>query len=149
MPSYNKVVLIGHLGRDPEIRYLPNGTSIASFSMATNDSYKDGDEWKEKTEWHRIVAFGKVAERIGEYLKKGDAALVEGKLQTRKWQDKDGTERYVTEVNAFLCNKLGGIETPTDTNQPLPKPAVKKAAPTKPSPAKPAPTPTRDDDLPF
>lgn len=97
----NKVILIGNLGADPEVRYSQNGTAIASFRMATTESWKKQDGSKEElTEWHRIVAFGRLGEICGEYLSKGSKVFVEGRLQTRKWQDRDGNDRYTTEIVA-------------------------------------------------
>jgi single-strand DNA-binding protein len=102
MASLNKVIIIGHLGRDPEMRYTPSGQPVANFSVATDESYKGKDGQKvEKSEWHRIVAWGKQAEFCGNYLAKGRLVYVEGKLETRKWTDKDtGVERYTTEIKA-------------------------------------------------
>ncbi|CAL4325480.1 Single-stranded DNA-binding protein [Buchnera aphidicola (Eriosoma grossulariae)] len=96
----NKVILIGHLGQDPDIRYMPNGNAVANITLATSDSWKDKNtgELKEKTEWHRVVLFGKPAEITGEYLKKGSQVYIEGSLHTRRWQDQNGVERYTTEV---------------------------------------------------
>jgi len=96
----NKVILIGNLGQDPEIRYMPNGGAVANLTLATSESWKDKatGETKEKTEWHRISIFGNLAEIAGEYLKKGSKIYVEGKLQTRKWQDQSGADRYSTEI---------------------------------------------------
>jgi single-strand DNA-binding protein len=96
----NKVILIGNLGNDPDVRYTAAGATVANVSLATSESWKDKEtnETKEKTEWHRVVFFGRVAEIVGEYLKKGSKVYVEGKLQTRKWEDKDGKDRYTTEV---------------------------------------------------
>lgn len=109
MASVNKVILVGNLGRDPEIRYMPSGDALASFSVATTDSWKDKSGQKqERTEWHRISMFGKLAEIAGEYLKKGSSVYIEGRLQTRKWQDKDGNERQTTEVVADRMQMLGG-----------------------------------------
>lgn len=110
MASVNRVILVGHLGRDPETRYLPDGGAITNVSLATSDSWKDKTtgEKKEQTEWHRAVFFGKLAEIAGEYLKKGSLVYVEGALRTRKWQDKDGQERYTTEVRADRMQMLGG-----------------------------------------
>ncbi len=99
--SLNKVLLIGRLGRDPEVRYTTSGQPVATFSIATDESYKSKDGQKvEKTEWHRIVVWGKSAEFCGNYLTKGRLVFVEGKLETRKWQDKDGVEKYTTEIKA-------------------------------------------------
>ena len=96
----NKVILIGNLGQDPEVRYMPNGGAVTNITLATSESWRDKQtgEMKEKTEWHRVVIFGKLAEIAGEYLKKGSQVYIEGSLQTRKWQDQSGQERYTTEV---------------------------------------------------
>ncbi|WP_343154206.1 single-stranded DNA-binding protein [Buchnera aphidicola] len=96
----NKVILIGHLGQDPEVRYMPNGNAVVNMTLATSENWKDKTtgETKEKTEWHRVVLFGKLAEIAGEYLRKGSQVYIEGSLQTRKWQDQNGLERYTTEV---------------------------------------------------
>ncbi|MBU3824695.1 MAG: single-stranded DNA-binding protein [Candidatus Oceanisphaera merdipullorum] len=96
----NKVILIGHLGQDPEIRYMPNGNAVANITLATSETWRDkqSGEQKEKTEWHRVVFFGKLAEIVGEYLRKGSQIYVEGRLQTRKWQGQDGQDRYTTEI---------------------------------------------------
>lgn len=108
MASVNKVILIGNLGRDPEVRYLPDGGAITNISVATTDTWKDkSGEKQEKTEWHRVSFFGKLAEIAGEYLKKGSQVYVEGRLQTRKWQDKEGQDRYTTEVVADRMQMLG------------------------------------------
>ncbi|MBI6529030.1 single-stranded DNA-binding protein [Proteus vulgaris] len=96
----NKCILIGHLGQDPEIRYMPSGGAVANLTLATSESWrnKQTGEMKEKTEWHRVVIFGKLAEIAGEYLRKGSQVYIEGSLQTRKWQDQSGQDRYTTEV---------------------------------------------------
>lgn len=96
----NKVMLIGYLGQDPDVRYLPNGNAVAMLSLATSDTWKDKQtgEQKERTEWHRVVIYGKLAEIAGEYLRKGSQAYIEGELRTRKWTDQNGQERYTTEV---------------------------------------------------
>lgn len=96
----NKVILVGNLGQDPEVRYMPNGGAVANITLATADSYKDKNtgQMVDKTEWHRVVFFGKLAEIVGEYLRKGSQVYVEGKLQTRKWQDQQGQDKYTTEV---------------------------------------------------
>jgi single-strand DNA-binding protein len=108
MASVNKVILIGNLGRDPETRYMADGGAITNISIATTESWKDknGDK-QEKTEWHRVAFFGKLAEIAGEYLKKGSQVYVEGRLQTRKWQDKDGQDKYTTEIVANAKQMLG------------------------------------------
>ena len=105
----NKVILVGNLGKDPEIRYMPNGNAVANLTLATTESWKDkqtGDQ-QEKTEWHRIVMFRRLAEIAGEYLKKGSQVYIEGKLQTRKWQDNSGNDRYTTEIIADEMQMLG------------------------------------------
>ena len=106
--SVNKVVLVGHLGGDPETRYTPSGAAVANFNMATNESWRDANgELQDKTEWHRCVMFGKSAELAGELLKKGQLVYLEGKLQTRNWEDKDGVKRYTTEVVCDMFTMLG------------------------------------------
>jgi single-strand DNA-binding protein len=108
MASVNKVILIGNLGRDPETRYMPDGGAITNISIATTETWKDKQgEKQEKTEWHRVAFFGKLAEIAGEYLKKGSQVYVEGRLQTRKWQDKDGADKYTTEIVANAMQMLG------------------------------------------
>ena len=108
MASVNKVILVGNLGRDPEVRYMPSGDAMASLSIATTDTWKDkGGEKQERTEWHRVVMFGKQAEIAGEYLKKGSQVYIEGRLQTRKWTDKSNIERYTTEIIADRMQMLG------------------------------------------
>ncbi len=112
MASINKVILIGNLGRDPEVRYTPNGSAVCNISVATTRNWKDknsGDK-VEETEWHRVVFYDRLAEIAGEYLKKGRPVYVEGRLKTRKWQDKDGVEKYTTEVIAEQMQLLGGRE---------------------------------------
>ena len=108
MASVNKVILIGNLGRDPETRYMPDGGAITNISIATTENWKDKNgEKQEKTEWHRVAFFGKLAEIAGEYLKKGSQVYVEGRLQTRKWQDKEGQDKYTTEIVANVMQMLG------------------------------------------
>ena len=113
MPSVNKVMLLGNLGRDPEVRTFPNGDSVCNFSIATSTSWKDktSGEKKEKTDWHNIVMYRKLAEIAGEYLKKGSSIFVEGSLQTRKWQTKEGQDRYTTEVVADTMQMVGGRDS--------------------------------------
>ncbi len=105
----NKVILVGHLGRDPEVRYTPSGSAVANVSIATSDSWKDKNtgEQHDRTEWHRVVFFNRLAEIVGEYLKKGAQVYVEGRLQTRKWQDKEGNDKYTTEIVANEMQMLG------------------------------------------
>ncbi len=106
----NKVILVGNLGNDPDIRYTAGGAAVANISLATTDSWRDKEsgEQQDRTEWHRIVFFGRLAEVVGEYLKKGSQVYVEGRLQTRKWQDKSGNDRYTTEIVANEMQMLGG-----------------------------------------
>lgn len=121
MASLNKVMLIGNLGRDPEIRYTAGGTPVANFTMATTERWTDpGGERKEKTEWHRVVVWAKQAEIVGEYLRKGRQVYVEGSLQTREWTDRDGNKRYTTEVRAQRFLMLG---RPSDAPAATPGPA--------------------------
>lgn len=111
MSGVNKVILLGRLGADPEVRYTSGGTAVAKFNLATSETYKDKDGSKqEKTEWHRVVAFGKLGEICGEYLSKGKQVYVEGRLQTRSWEDKDGNKKYTTEVNVNNMVMLGSGE---------------------------------------
>lgn len=105
---YNSVQLIGNLGKDPEIKYLPNGDPVCNFSMATSESWKKDGEKVTKTEWHNIVAWGKLAEVCGQYLDKGKLIFVEGKIQTRSWDDKEGNKRYTTEIKIHTMKMLGG-----------------------------------------
>jgi len=138
MASVNKVILIGNLGRDPETRYMPEGGAITNISIATTDKWKDKNgEMQEKTEWHRVAFFGKLAEIAGEYLKKGSQVYVEGRLQNRKWQDKDGQDKYTTEIVANVMQMLGsrqgmgggdrdaGGERPSAGAKPKAQPAAK------------------------
>jgi single-strand DNA-binding protein len=110
MASVNKVILVGNLGRDPETRYMPNGEAVTNVTIATSDNWTDktSGEKKEATEWHRVTFYRRLAEVAGEYLKKGSSIYVEGKLRTRKWQDKDGQDRYTTEIIADVMQMLGG-----------------------------------------
>ncbi len=106
----NKVIIVGYVGKDPEIRYSPQGQAVANISLATSEAWKDKDsgEKVERTEWHRVVLFGRLAEVVGEYVSKGSHIYIEGRLQTRKWQDKDGADRYTTEIVANEMQMLGG-----------------------------------------
>lgn len=121
MASVNKVILIGNLGKDPETRYAPSGDAICNITLATTDTWRDkaSGEKREATEWHRVVFFGKLAEIAGQYLRKGSPVYVEGSLRTRKWQDKDGQDRYTTEIRAdemkMLGNRqgMGGSDAPS------------------------------------
>ncbi len=114
--SINKVLLLGRLGQDPELKYTPSGKAVCSFSLATSDSWKDKSGQKqEKTEWHRVVVWGKLAELCNQYLAKGRQAFVEGKLSTRQWEDKQGNKRYTTEINASSVQFIGGGKS-SDSN---------------------------------
>ncbi len=139
MASINKVILIGNLGKDPEVRYTPGGAAVANFTIATNENWtnKEGSR-EERTEWHRIVAWGKIAELCGEYLSKGRTIYVEGRLQTRKWQDKDGQEKYTTEIVAQTVQFLGGRGEGTGKSGGGASPTMEAAAPMN-----------VDDDIPF
>jgi single-strand DNA-binding protein len=111
MASVNKVILVGNIGKDPETRYLPNGDAVTNITVATSESWKDKNgEKQEKTEWHRVVFFKKLAEVAGQYLKKGSSVYVEGRIETRKWTDKEGVDRYSTEIIASDMKMLGKKE---------------------------------------
>ena len=153
MASVNKVILIGNLGRDPEVRYMPSGDAVANISIATTETWKDKNgEKQEKTEWHRVAMFGKTAEIAGEYLKKGSQAYIEGRLETRKWTDKEGQERTTTEVRAdrmqMLGSRSGGSERMAPPEDDAPRAA---AAPAKKSggAAKGSSLEDLEDDIPF
>jgi single-strand DNA-binding protein len=150
MASVNKVILVGNLGRDPETRYMPDGAAITNVSVATSFQWNDkaSGEKKEETEWHRIVFRGKLAEIAGEYLKKGSQVYVEGRLRTRKWQDKDGQDRYTTEVVAERMQMLGSR---AGAGEPRAEPAMEsKAAEPKAAAKKPAGKfDDMEDDIPF
>ena len=113
MASVNKVILVGNLGADPETRFMPNGDAVANIRLATTESWKDkaSGEKKEITEWHRVVLYRKLGEIAGQYLKKGSAVYIEGRIRTRKWQDKEGQERYTTEIEANEMQMLGGKQS--------------------------------------
>lgn len=110
MASVNKVILVGNLGADPEVRYMPNGDAVANIRLATTESWKDkgSGEKREITEWHRVVFYRKLAEIVSQYLKKGSTVYLEGRIRTRKWQDKEGQERFTTEIEATEMQMLGG-----------------------------------------
>lgn len=154
MASVNKVILVGNLGKDPEVRYAPSGDAIANVTLATSENWKDKNgEKQEKTEWHRVSFFGKTAEVVGQYLKKGSQVYVEGRIQTRKWTDKEGQERYTTEIVADKMQMLGGrsgsASMDSGDSGESRRPAA-RPAPTS-SPAKPAGASFDDleDDIPF
>lgn len=132
----NKAIIVGYVGRDPETRYTQGGDAISNFSVATTEKWKKDGQPQERTEWHRITTWGKLAEIVGEHVKKGSLIYIEGKIQTRKWQDKDGTDRYTTEIRAdqvkFL-NRAGGDRdedsTPSRGQQDRPPAGKKPASP--------------------
>lgn len=160
MASVNKVIVVGNLGRDPETRYMPSGDAMTNIAVATTDKWKDKatGEQKEATEWHRIAFFGKLAEIAGQYLKKGSQVYIEGKLRTRKWTDKDGVEKFTTEIIADSMQMLGSRQgmggapmddggyggasaSPARVSAPAPARAPAKQAPSMSS--------MEDDDIPF
>ena len=159
MASVNKVIIVGNLGRDPEIRYMPSGDAIANIAVATSYKSKDKNtgEQKELTEWHRISFFGRLAEIVGQYLKKGSSVYVEGRLQTRKYTDKDGVEKYATDIVAETMQMLGGRQGMggdggMDDGGGYDAPPQRQAPPAP--AARPAPKPApnfsdMDDDIPF
>jgi single-strand DNA-binding protein len=166
MASVNKVIIVGNLGRDPEIRYMPSGDAIANIAVATSYKSKDRNtgEQKEQTEWHRISFFGRLAEIVGQYLKKGSSVYVEGRLQTRKYTDKDGVEKYATDIIAENMQMLGGRQGmggdagmddggSYESSAPSRPQQAPRQAPPAPA-ARPAPKPASnfsdmDDDIPF
>ncbi|MCB1942961.1 MAG: single-stranded DNA-binding protein [Candidatus Accumulibacter sp.] len=160
MASVNKVILVGNLGADPETRYLPNGDAVCNIRIATSESWKDkqtGDK-KEATEWHRIVFFRRLAEIAGQYLRKGSSVYVEGSLKTRKWQDKDGNERYTTEIVGNEMKMLGsreGMGSPPSSDESdyggsMPSSGSANGGAARSAPAKKAPSfEDMDDDIPF
>jgi single-strand DNA-binding protein len=140
--SVNKVILIGNLGKDPEVRHTTSGAAVANFSIATNEAWNNREgQREERTEWHRVVAFGKLAEICGQYLKRGKQVYIEGRLQTRSWDDRDGNKRYTTEIVAATMTMLGRAgEGPSDSYAPPiaedPFPGASSSGP-------------EDDDIPF
>ena len=165
MASVNKVILVGNLGRDPEIRYSPDGNAICNLSLATTFGWRDRNsgERRENTEWHRVVMFGRLAEIAGEYLRKGRSVYIEGRLQTRKWQDKEtGADRYSTEIVAEQMQMLGGRDSDAGMGGGYgDAPAQQRSRPQQSAPAKPKQQggggggshdgglPDLDDDIPF
>ena len=156
----NKVILVGNLGADPEVRYMPNGNAVANINIATSETWKDKQtgEQREQTEWHRVVFFRRLAEIAGEYLKKGSKVYVEGRLQTRKWQGQDGQDRYTTEIVADQMQMLdsrGGGEANFSGNTaafsppPSPSQPEQPAAQPQQQPASSPPPNDFDDDIPF
>ena len=156
----NKVTLIGNLGKDPEIRHFEGGSKVTQFSLATNENYQDrNNEWQTRTEWHRVTCWGNMAERAEKQLKKGGLAYVEGKISSRKWQDKDGIERTTVEIVAQTFRSLERRESGAGGGLPdpgFPSPADKfestpttAATPVTPNTTTPSETSSADDDLPF
>ncbi|HEX5363832.1 MAG TPA: single-stranded DNA-binding protein [Gallionella sp.] len=160
--SVNKVILVGRLGKDPETRYMTNGEAVTNVSLATSENYKDkSGEKQERTEWHNLVFYRRLAEVAGEYLKKGSQVYVEGRIQTRKWQDKEGKERYTTEIIVNEMQMLGGKST-GGSFEVMDQSAPERSAPERSAPARSAapaarqaPAPAKssfdnfDDDIPF
>jgi single-strand DNA-binding protein len=168
MASVNKVILVGNLGRDPEIRYLPSGEPVANITIATSSKYKGKTgEMVEETEWHRVTFFGKLAEIVGQYLKKGRSVYVEGRIKTRKYTDKDGVEKYATDIIANEMQMLGGREGMGEPSgdegygggggysrqqAPAPRQQAPAPAPQRQAPAQARPASgfdDMDDDIPF
>ena len=160
MASVNKVIIVGNLGADPETRYTPSGDAVTNIRVATTDKWKDkaSGETKEQTEWHRVSFWGRLAEVAGEYLKKGSQVYIEGSLRTRKWQDKDGQDRYSTEIRGEVMQMLGRREgggAPRedfggDRGAGAERPAAKPAGGGKPAEKKPAGKfDDMEDDIPF
>ncbi|HPT50193.1 MAG TPA: single-stranded DNA-binding protein [Accumulibacter sp.] len=159
MASVNKVILVGNLGADPEIRYLPSGDAVCNIRLATTDRVRDksSGEYKENTEWHRIVFFGKTAETAGQYLKKGRQVYVEGRIRTNKWQDKEGNERYTTEIVGNEMKMLGsreGMGSPASSENEyggsMPSAGGPATGGSRSAPAKKTPSfEDMDDDIPF
>jgi len=158
MASVNKVILIGNLGKDPETRYMPNGEAVTNITVATTESWKDkaSGEKQEKTEWHRVTFYRRLAEIAGEYLKKGSQVYIEGRLETRKWQDKEGKDRYTTEIIANEMKMLGsrsgqgdpsGRERGGETREQAPAGEGRSGASAKSKP--PGQIADMDDDIPF
>jgi single-strand DNA-binding protein len=139
----NKVILVGNLGRDPEVRYTPSGVAVANFTIATSEKWKDKNtgEMQERTEWHRIVAWGKLGEICGEYLSKGRQVFIEGRIQTREWEDKEGIKRYTTEIVANEMKMLGARDSGEATRPSAPVQAPEYDGPPLPD--------NQEDDIPF
>lgn len=148
MKGVNKAIILGNLGKDPETRYMPDGKAVANFSIATSESWKDKStgQAQEKTEWHNITVYGRLAVICGEYLRKGSKVYVEGKLQTRKWQDKEGKDRYTTEIIANEMQMLDGKGNEASPRQASPE--VQNEVP-RANQSNSAPADDFDDDIPF
>ena len=163
MASVNKVILVGNLGRDPEVRYLPSGDPVANVTIATSSRYKGKDgNMVEETEWHRVTFFGKLADIVGQYLKKGRSVYVEGRIKTRKYTDKDGVEKYATDIIANEMQMLGSREGMGDPggndgdgegysrpNPPASRPPPRQQAPAATKPGASSGFDDMDDDIPF
>jgi single-strand DNA-binding protein len=151
MSSVNRVTILGRVGKDPELRYATGGAAICNLSVATSRSWKDktSGERQEETEWHRVALFERLAEVAGEYVKKGKQVYIEGRLKTRKWTDKDGVERYTTEIMATELVLLGSGEDKGAAPAPAQRSAPVSRAPAPPSPRKAAAFDDMDDDIPF
>ncbi len=147
----NKAIIVGTLGQDPEIKYTASGSAVVNVSVATNESWKDKNtgEQVERTEWHRIVMFNKLAEIAAQYLKKGSQAYFEGRIQTRKWQDQSGNDRYSTEIVANEMQMLGGRPQGAGSSVPFEPPAQQQQPAQKPAAVDPAPVDDGFDDIPF
>ena len=145
MRGVNKVILVGHLGQDPEVRAMPSGSSVANLSLATNEQWRDKNtgEQQERTEWHRLALFGRLAEVAGQYLRKGAPVYVEGRLRTRKWQDRDGHDRYSTEIVVNELQMLGGRGSTSQAGPDRPAPPAESREPAS------RPDMPFDDDIPF
>ena len=153
--SVNKVILVGRLGKDPEVRYMTNGEAVTNATLATSENWKDKNgEKQEKTEWHNLSFYRRLAEVAGEYLKKGSMIYVEGKIATRKWQDKEGKDRYTTDIIVNEMQMLGSKSSGSGSFEVVDKPVASVAAPaasaaSKPAPAKAGGFDNFDDDIPF
>jgi len=154
--SVNKAILIGHLGKDPEVRYMPNGEAVANVTLATSETWKDKTgEKQERTEWHNIVFYKRLAEIAGQYLKKGSQIYVEGRITTEKWQTKEGQDRYTTKIVANEMKMLGGKSSASSSFEVVEKPAAFEQSSAAPESKRPAPAAAKsnfdnfDDDIPF
>lgn len=152
--SVNKAILVGHLGKDPEVRYMPNGEAVANVTLATSETWKDKTgEKQEKTEWHNIVFYKRLAEIAGQYLKKGSLIYVEGRITTEKWQDKEGKDRYTTKIVANEMKMLGGKSSGSSNFEVVEKPSASEHSAAAPASKTPAQAKSNfdnfDDDIPF
>lgn len=150
MASVNKVILVGNLGRDPEVKYLPSGEPVANITIATSSKYKNkSGEMVEETEWHRVTFFGKLAEIVGQYLRKGRSVYVEGRIKTRKYTDKDGIEKYSTDIIANEMQMLGGRDDQQDSAQQPRQPQRQEPQRTAPAKTYSSDFSDMDSDIPF